>query len=580
VTQDFAHKGLHPRNTQRYKKAEDEETRLLEREIKIGRMEIRKQEEEAEKLRAELKKREKDTTFFKNLAHDHQAKIEHLEAIRRKLDVQKREHEKLSDSHIAKFETMVTHQFATMKQLNGGLKDGVILTVSSEAGGSGFSLQHFFDGLYAKKSGDARIVLFDDETGSKKVTTRILSEWKISYDKKEECENTAEARAKKKEDTGVDEGGPSRQFITDVFKQVDMLSIQVGGESVKLFENTPRGAVVKTDDSLNQNISNFAKAYVTDKAAKGYVADPINRAKEQEKIVKVSIKQAKDYSRAIGRIMLHSFVHKQTLPSNAMPPFIMNVMLHGYDNDYHKDDILKDIDSMLDGKGNVMLGWLLEEDCEERDENGNEWTRDSIFEKYIPTTFIRTRKILLGSLRDGLTFFGSEQDASDDLEKGCGLSRTLAMVPMEAIHHIYFAKPDISVEDLWGVLKPKYGEGEPDVAWGMSEKDKERHKKEQEIFFNGGFKKYLEESAKEDQSFLDKFLEFATGSNFLPYDKEFKINIEFNFSLDPVGYPNSHACTFDVVMPGVDSFFSDYKSFKEDKMNFVIGEVYNQFHMN
>ena len=114
----------------------------------------------------------------------------------------------------------------------------------------------------------------------------------------------------------------------------------------------------------------------------------------------------------------------------------------------------------------------------------------------------------------------------------------------------------------------------------MDEEGKETQIKEQKKFFHGDFKKYLEESAEEDDTFLAKFLECATGSNYLPYDKNFGINIEFNFSLEPLGFPNFHSCSCDVVMPGFSAFFSDYKTFKKEKMNFAIDEVYNQFQMN
>jgi len=114
----------------------------------------------------------------------------------------------------------------------------------------------------------------------------------------------------------------------------------------------------------------------------------------------------------------------------------------------------------------------------------------------------------------------------------------------------------------------------------MNDEDVKRLEKAQEIFFKGNFQRYLKESAEEDKYFLVKFVECATGSNYLPFDKNFKINIEFNFSEDPQGYPLFHACTFDVVIPGFEVFFSNYKSFKTDKMNFAIKEVYNQFHMN
>ena len=82
-----------------------------------------------------------------------------------------------------------------------------------------------------------------------------------------------------------------------------MLSVKVGNESVKLFEFTPSGVNVVTDETLEYNTDRVAKKSGADGSA--------------------AIKQAKDYVRAIGRIMLHYMAHAYILPAKAMPPFFM-----------------------------------------------------------------------------------------------------------------------------------------------------------------------------------------------------------------------------------------------------------------
>lgn len=170
-------------------------------------------------------------------------------------------------------------------------------------------------------------------------------------------------------------------------------------------------------------------------------------------------------------------------------------------------------------------------------------------------------------------------EEDDDSSEASGCCNWTGQVQDLAAHENTCDKPNISLEDLWKVIMPKYGEGEPRPSLKMTERDKERITKEQKGFFNKNFKKYLEESVKEDKSFLVKFVECATGSNYLPYDQKFKINIEFNFSLKGDGMPIFHTCTRDIVIPGYESFFYDYETFKKNKMNFAIDEVYNQFHM-
>ncbi len=112
----------------------------------------------------------------------------------------------------------------------------------------------------------------------------------------------------------------------------------------------------------------------------------------------------------------------------------------------------------------------------------------------------------------------------------------------------------------------------------MEEADKERIKELQRKFYNTGFKAFLTESAEENPSFLMKFVECATGSNYLPCDKTFKIYIEFNFSLPPEGYPLFHSCTHEISLPGYEVFFSDYQKFKHN-MNMIIEKIFNHFDM-
>ncbi len=115
----------------------------------------------------------------------------------------------------------------------------------------------------------------------------------------------------------------------------------------------------------------------------------------------------------------------------------------------------------------------------------------------------------------------------------------------------------------------------PDVK--LTKARKEELIQQQEIFFNGDFKRYLRESADEDSNFLVKFVECVTGSNFLPY-RDGQIQIEFSFA-QTEGFPNFHTCSRQIVIPGYDYYWSDYKDFKEVKMNQNINVMYNHFSM-
>jgi hypothetical protein len=88
-----------------------------------------------------------------------------------------------------------------------------------------------------------------------------------------------------------------------VFKQIGSLSILVEDKSVALFEGTPSGVMVKTDELLENDICKYTSSEIVKKNA---------------------IKQATHYIRAIGRIMLHALANRQTLPTNALPHFFIN----------------------------------------------------------------------------------------------------------------------------------------------------------------------------------------------------------------------------------------------------------------
>lgn len=133
-----------------------------------------------------------------------------------------------------------------------------------------------------------------------------------------------------------------------------------------------------------------------------------------------------------------------------MCDIVLLVMFHGYDETYHRADILNHV-------GRSFTSALLDDDC-------NELTPESFFSNYIPEKFIQSRKILLGSLQDGLTIGGcsSNNATTIAIQDGCGMARDMFYtVPMQAIQKIYFSKSSITLEDLLAVIVPKYGdEGE------------------------------------------------------------------------------------------------------------------------
>lgn len=190
-----------------------------------------------------------------------------------------------------------------------GTSEIEIVVTSTTTDDRGFNLQSFFDSLYESKGKDdlSRTVLFDDDNSKNNISKLILSEWSIVYDKHVKSYNT---KTQKDQDTAIDEGGPSRQFLTDVFKQIGSLSILVEDEFVTLFEDTHSGVMVKKDEILNSDIRTKLVR--------------MNGIEQAKHVTRNAIERAKHYIRAIGRIMLHALANRQTLPTNALPPFFIN----------------------------------------------------------------------------------------------------------------------------------------------------------------------------------------------------------------------------------------------------------------
>jgi hypothetical protein len=111
-TKAFKHKALSQPQTKDWRKAEDEEGRLIRRALEMERKENRRKEEEMKNLKAEMEKKDQDTAFFRDQAKHHQARAEKLEKLMDRFQVENKGKEnKLTDSQISKYEMMMTDYF-------------------------------------------------------------------------------------------------------------------------------------------------------------------------------------------------------------------------------------------------------------------------------------------------------------------------------------------------------------------------------------------------------------------------------------------------------------------------------------
>ncbi|KAL3806991.1 hypothetical protein ACHAXA_007624 [Cyclostephanos tholiformis] len=133
---DFPHKALFPRLSKEYRRADDEDSRLRLRDLEFANREIKRHEEEKEKDRAEMEKKDKEIAFFRNQSKDHLERLQELEKIRERFQVVTTDNkDKLTEGQLIKYERMMIDYFDTMKQVYGICKDGVVIEVTSTKDG-------------------------------------------------------------------------------------------------------------------------------------------------------------------------------------------------------------------------------------------------------------------------------------------------------------------------------------------------------------------------------------------------------------------------------------------------------------
>jgi len=581
----IGHRCLYKMGDQKYRKADAQQTRNLQKAIDVGQRELARERERNHRMETELKTLEK-------VSKDLCKQKEMLEEWRSVMEVEKKSKKTISDLELASFRLLFGAYISLekgkrVKEKLGklvidGVEQGVVyITVraSPPSSKTSFSLQKFFDGYYDKDKGlealamkpcgnkkaqkneakreavkevkKTRRLLFgggDDDDKDGFIAHAMLSTWRITL--KENTDQSAE-------NTATDEGGPLKQFKSDCWKQLNNLSIPVGKTMIRLFEDAEGGIKPVTDELLEYQIT---RAIKSNKATAAAAAKQLDGA----------FTRAKAYTRAVGRIMFNTFqdFDKHSVPRSTMLPIFQNLMLRGCipgDDNYERDDILKHIVPFTPNPEKNVIKDRIGMKIDEEDDNSQLWTPDSIFKKLIPDTFIHSRSLILSGLEDGLSLGGKK--TSSKLEEGSGLAVALRAIPLEAVQKIIFGKSTMTVEEVLAVLEPDYCKCEGD--WEGDDERKAEERREQEKFFEGDFKRYLREEASKNSDFLEEFVQFCTGSNYLPFvspgdDKPFKITVEFNFTQpEPGCHPMAHTCVNTIRLPGTGIYWGNFDLLRE-----------------
>jgi len=577
------HKAMYQLNDPNYRDAVAAEKRSLNNEISVGRKQLAEEKARRLALEADRDAQMTELELLKRTNKDQYEKLQMLEEEKKNLNVVEKEAvPELDSATLARYKKTFNAYFSTVKSALRSLteEDEHDLVIETP---EDFIMQDFFDKWYdaRKNKGNASLLLksLSCRKNENFHGRKIVNKWNVSF------ANAAETKMNKdtktNEDTAIDEGGPTREFLSQCWKQMSGLRVRklektksgLKEKSVKLFETQDNGVVPLTDDGLREKLKNTFQG-------DDYVA---------------YLKRAKAYYEAIGRILLHSLANNHTISASAMPPFYQNWLLRGCspaDDDYHNVDVLQ---HLSEGGTNMKAFHSFVGEEEECDGKTEIITKETVFTKLIPewvsvqlcfkmhhilhvidrSLLVLTHTIDLCSdihncvccgTSSNPKYLNSRKQAFDAIQKGLTLNgdyslcEFLRSFPLEAVQKISFSSPHLFAEDIIAILEPVYC-----ADWEGSDAEKMGFKHQQETFFKGELCKLLIEKGKRKKSkFLSSFVKFCTGYDYLPDMKgnsEFRIVVEFNFSeLDQDAYPTSHTCTNTLKLPG---FLYKKKNFKK-----------------
>jgi len=537
------HKALYQMNDDNYRRAVAAELTLLKKEIQAGKKVIAEQETENWRLKSEREKLEEDMAKIKKINEHFYDKISSLEKDREKLKIEKKNPTScLTDEQLQrsskswqryrdvtkKCYTKFSKQGKDTKDVTPKLKLTVEMCMTKTRV---FDVQKFLDEEYCRsKNTNIWKAFFASQL---KNPEHILLDWNVVF------ENKVTEGQDAKDTTAVDDGGPSRQFLSECWKQLLALHILVGKKPVKLFEKSRSGVIPVTDDFLCHKVKiSLSKQSGCDDSSE----------------IDQFIENAKCYYRAVGRIILHSIMVSTTVSSSALVPLFQNFLLRNCsprDPEYDKDDILQHITGIVFGDNpKKALSDLLKSTHETEDEEGNReeiiLDENNIFSVFVYDACIDSRKIALSAMLDGLAPRDEKGEVIIDLRD------IFWMMPHDAMERILFSRQSLTAEEVIGCLVPQFDQGGSEAD--ADSVDRLECVQRQKDFYSNIFVPFLRTKGESDPSFLSKFVECCTGLNYLPYDDENQshtISVEFNYEESLPGYlPMFHTCVNLIKLPG------------------------------
>uniref|UniRef100_A0A7S2EI47 HECT domain-containing protein n=1 Tax=Trieres chinensis TaxID=1514140 RepID=A0A7S2EI47_TRICV len=530
-------------------------------------------------------------------------KILKLERDKQDLGIKAKEKPKLSDMSLTVYKGMYNGFFKSMvAMVRCACKrewDKTKIKVPQN-----FLLQDLFDSWHTKArnggcAGGAYLLQDLDKLKYRKETGRNISllfrEWNIMYETVSKMGRTKRQQENFRQEETIDAGGPTREFLSQVWQQAG--DLYVGVEIKKELDELPVGMKVKVpfgDNPVDGRVVGIEKSEGPEvfkiKCVDGKIFHlsredfrldvyPVNMFETEngylvpvtDEVLKHKFKlvqkygapeiqdlldKAKHYYRAFGRLMFHALLTDYPISSTALPSFFRNVILRGWpeDDDYDRSELLQHINEIgFQYSGNIkehFLGQPLSLYLKEGSPN-ELITIESFFKVVLPEILVNNRSIAIDAIKEGLTLDGHIQ-----------FPNIFRAMPLEALGKVVFSNPIITSEDVISLMEPEYC-----VELSYEPVD-EQLIEGQRLFFKETLPKALRTKEENERAneceykkkvanktdFLSKFVSFSTGYAYLPHcdvGSEFKITIEFDFAESTEdSLPVAHTCENILKFPG------------------------------
>jgi hypothetical protein len=183
-------------------------------------------------------------------------------------------------------------------------------------------------------------------------------------------------------------------------------------------------------------------------------------------------------------------------------------------------------------------------------------TWENYKDKFTTLCLLNPRELAIDSLREGITLGGR-----------MNIQKLLSVVPSKVVSRLFFSNPNYDVDDIVKVMKPEYLSSDSSAYMnGLLDHQKK--------CFEDILPKVLKKMAKERPNFLIDFVNYVTGTSYLPHieaNPNFKIIVAFSSVLQPTSLPTANTCENQFNLP-VDSYMNDTEMMEEKfEIAFALG---------